>query len=111
VLDPADLAALAEVAEPSSHDSPGALYLRDVAQEVSADLAEIGPSLHAVCLWLAAETAEPDDDEEAFAAFVDLGLWGENLPTRRALVAAGVRLAAALLARPAVGAAALTAER
>jgi hypothetical protein len=93
------LAALAEVAEPSSPDSPGALYLLRVAQSVAADLAEVGPGMHADCLRGAAETAEPEHDDEAFGAFVDLGLWAENLPTRRALVAAGVRLGAALVAR------------
>jgi hypothetical protein len=93
------LAALAEVAPPTTASSPGALYLQRVAEGVAADLADVGPGMHAHCLRLAAETAEPDLDDEAFIAFVDLGLWGENLATRRALVAAGMRLGAAMVAR------------
>lgn len=98
-MTPTELAALAEVSAPAAPTSAGAVYLERVRQGVVADLAEVGPGLHADCLRLAAEEAEPDADDEAFAAFVDLGLWGENLPTRRALHAAGRRLAAALVAR------------
>jgi hypothetical protein len=94
----ADLARLANVAEPTSATSPGALYLRAVADGVATDLAEIGPQMHAVCLRLAAEDAVPLDDGEAFGAFVDLALWDEALPTTAALEAVGVRLGAALVA-------------
>lgn len=97
-LDPAALAGLADVAVPASGNSAGALFLQRVCEGVEPDLAESGPGPHAVCLRLAAEDAEPDTDEERFAAFVDLGLWAERLPTRGALHAVGRRLGAALVA-------------
>lgn len=92
-----ELAELAGVAPPATGDSPGAQYLQAVATAVTDELAEIGPSMHVYCLMQAADLAVPLDKEEAFATFVDLGLWDEGLPTTVALEAAGLRLGAALV--------------
>lgn len=93
------LASLAEVAEPASPTSPGAVYMQAVRAGVAADLAELGPGLHADNLRGRAEDALVGmDDGEVFAVFVDLGLWGEGLPTERAVIAAGLRLGAAIVA-------------
>jgi hypothetical protein len=94
------LAALAEVAKPAAADSPGGLVLSRVADQILSDIAELGhPNIHVACIAGAADEAVPLDEAEAFAAFVDLALWAEGLPTALALEQVGRRLGVALVAQ------------
>jgi hypothetical protein len=102
MTDPIALAALAEVGIPASPTSEGALYLLRVAQGLAEDLAAVGRGVHAGFIPHAADVAVPLADEDAFAAFVDLGLWSEGLATVDALEAAGRRLGAAIVAQATV---------
>lgn len=92
MTDAAQLAALAEVAEPPA-GSIGHYYLVDVHDHVRADLTAIGPGLHVTCLLGAAEDAVPESAADVFSACLDLGLL-----SAAELEGAGRRLAAAVLA-------------
>lgn len=99
---PARLAALADVAPPSSPTSSVALFLLGVVDALAPALAQMGGRLHAEEVAMFADVATPTHPETVWAAHVDLSAWPEDADAEEALYAVAVRLAAALVAEFAV---------